>query len=1228
MNIDKLRTIADSRLIYLDGGMGTLIQSHKLEENDYLGDLKNSGQKPQKGNNDILSLTRPELIREIHRQYAQSGADILETNTFNANRISQQDYLMSDKVTEMNVASARLAREVAQEVGTAQNRPVWVAGALGPTNKTASIASNVEDPAARNVTFDELVTCYQEQAEALIDGGVDLLLIETIFDTLNAKAAIYAVEEAYANKQKRLPIMISVTITDNSGRTLSGQTVEAFWYSIRHANPISVGLNCALGAKAMRPAVEELSRIADCYVSCYPNAGLPNPLSETGYDETPDMTGEALKDLAEDGLLNFVGGCCGTTPEHIKSIIQHTKDLKPRKAAESRSVTRWSGLEPLVLEQNKERPFLMVGERTNVAGSPRFAKLVRAGDYEKALSIARQQVENGANVIDICFDDSLLDGSECMPKFLNLVASEPEISRVPIMLDSSRWETIVAGLKCIQGKPVVNSISLKEGEEDFLEKAKVLRRYGAAVVVMAFDEQGQAADRARKLEICKRAYKLLTEKIGFPAEDIVFDPNVLTVATGMSEHNNFGKDFIDAVREIIRECPGALTSGGVSNVSFSFRGNNPVREAMHSAFLYHAIDAGLDMGIVNAGMLEVYENIDEQLLSKVEDVLLNRRADATERLIEYAQLVKGQTKTEDESLLKWREQTVEKRLEHALIKGVVEYIEEDTEEARQQLKSPLKVIEGPLMGGMKVVGDLFGAGKMFLPQVVKSARVMKKAVAYLTPYMEEEKEGTDQGGMPTIVIATVKGDVHDIGKNIVSVVLSCNGYKVIDLGVMVSVDQILQAAKENSADFIGMSGLITPSLDEMVFNVKRFEKESLDTPVLVGGATTNRAHTSVKIAPEYSGAVVQISDASLVVEACHKLLDNNEKDKFTQELKANQQQYRDNFANKQSRNLDLISFDQACSSGYQIDWAKADIAVPESLGMQVIDDIELDDIANYIDWSPFFWTWGLRGVFPKILSHPKWGQQARELFSDAHQILDRIITENRFKARAVIGLWKANSVGNDVEIYGDEGQIAQRFHFLRQQKKKEGEPVYHCLADFVAPKSSGVTDYLGAFAVSSGFEVRQFADHFQKKHDDYTAILIKAFGDRFAEALAEKLHKRVREIWGFGKTENLTNEDLIKEKYRGIRPAAGYPACPDHSEKALIWELLSVEKNAGIYLTENFAMNPPGSVAGLYFANEESKYFNLGPIGKDQVVDYAKRKDKPLSETERWLATNLAYERK
>jgi 5-methyltetrahydrofolate--homocysteine methyltransferase len=1114
-----------------------------------------------------------------------------------------------------------LARQAADEFLAANpGRQAWVAGAVGPTNRTASMSPDVNRPEFRAVTFRQLAEAYGEQVRALIEGGVDLLLPETTFDTLNLKAALWGMEEIFDEIGFRLPVMISVTITDASGRTLSGQTTEAFWHSIRHARPFSVGINCALGPKEMRPYMAALAKVADCFVSCYPNAGLPNAFG--GYDETPEQMAEVLREFGQAGFLNLVGGCCGTTPEHIAAIGQGVRGLPPRVAQPPPPATVLSGLEPYTIGTGGS--FTSIGERTNVTGSPKFAGLIKDEKFDEAVAVARQQVEAGANLIDINFDEALLDGEASMTRFLNLVGSEPEISRVPLVLDSSKWSVLEAGLQCVQGKAVVNSISLKEGEAAFLEQARKVRRYGAAVIVMAFDEQGQAADRKRKVEICRRAYQLLTEKAGFAPEDIIFDVNILTVATGIEEHNGYAVEFIEAVREIKQTLPGCKTSGGVSNISFSFRGNNPVREAMHSCFLYHAIQAGLDMAIVNAGQLAVYEEIPKDLKERVEDVLLNRRPDATERMLEFAETVKagGKAVVKDEA---WRRGTVEDRLLHALLKGITDHIDEDTEEARKKYGRPLEVIEGPLMGGMRHVGDLFGEGKMFLPQVVKSARVMKKAVAYLTPYMEKEKAAGAKSRAGKILMATVKGDVHDIGKNIVGVVLACNGYEVIDLGVMVPCEKILAEAKTHGVDVIGLSGLITPSLDEMVTVAAEMEREKMGLPLLIGGATTSAAHTAVKIAPVYTGPVVHVIDASRVVGVAQQLLSEEKGQGFVRQVRQDQEKARKDFASRRAAQK-LLPIAEARKNAARFDWSQ-DPEKPEFLGLRVYEDFPLSELAEYIDWSPFFHAWELRGRFPKIFEDPVVGTEARKLYEDAQVLLRKVLREKRIRARGVLAFFPANAEGDDILLYEDDSRkkVKARLHALRQQTARtDGQP-NRCLADFVAPASSGKKDYVGAFAVTAGHGVEEWARELEKSHDDYQAILLKALADRCAEAFAEKMHEIARKAWGFGKKENLSKEDLIDEKYRGIRPAAGYPACPDHTEKWGLMALLEAEKNTGIRLTESCAMTPASSVSGLYFGHPEARYFAVGAIGKDQVEDYATRKGASLAEIEKWLQPNLAY---
>ena len=1223
-----LKNLLKERIVIMDGAMGTMIQQEKLEEEDFRGEHFRKHSKELKGNNDLLCLTRPDIIRKIHQSYFDAGSDIVETNTFSATTISMADYNLEEIVPELNISAARLAREAAdQAMAKDPSRPRFVAGAIGPTNRTASLSPDVNDPALRNVTFDQLVSTYYQQIESLVIGGVDLLLPETTFDTLNLKAAIFAIENYFDDTGKRLPVILSITITDASGRTLSGQTTEACWNSISHAKPLCVGLNCALGADAMRPYLQELSKHADCLIHCYPNAGLPNPLSATGYDEKPEDTAQSLSVFAEEGLLNIAGGCCGTTPDHIHAISEKLGNYATRVVPEIEPALRLSGLEPFTMG-DQQTSFLMVGERTNVTGSPRFKKLIEAEDYESALRVAKQQVENGANVIDVNFDAAMLDGEACMSRFLNLVVSEPDISKVPIMIDSSKWSVIEAGLKVIQGKCIINSISLKEGEATFKQHAGLALRYGAAVVVMAFDEKGQAATLADKVRICERAYKILVEEVKFPPADIIFDPNVLTLATGMSEHDSYGIDFIEAVQEIKKRCPYARTSGGVSNVSFSFRGNNLVREAMHAAFLYHACKAGLDMGIVNAGMLAVYDDIDPELRQRVEDVVLAKDSEAGDRLLEYAEQIKDQSskrKSEGPDL-SWREKPVQERLTYSLVKGIGDYAETDAEEARQILGRPLEVIEGPLMDGMKVVGNLFGQGKMFLPQVVKSARVMKKAVAYLEPFMEAEKDGSNSNKRGTMVIATVKGDVHDIGKNIVGVVLACNNWEVIDLGVMVSCDKILEAVRKHNADVLGLSGLITPSLDEMIHNAKEMTKLGMTIPLLIGGATTSRAHTAIKIAPFYNEAVVQVADASLVVNVCNDLTIESKKKEFIENLKTDQESLRVKHAARAKQKL--LPLQSARKKSLVFDWENKEIFEPRpsSLGIQKIS-APLQEVLEFFDWSPFFWSWELKGQYPTIFDRSDSGTEAKDLFDNAQTLLKRIIKEDLFTCEAVVGIWPANASTDDVIIYENlekQNELA-RFHFVRRQQTLLDQPQY-CLSDYVAPVESNRTDYLGAFAVCAGAGVDALAEEFEKDNDDYNAIMTKALGDRFAEAMAEYTHKKVREWWGYGESENLSNSDLIKEKYQGIRPASGYPCQPDHTEKDIIWELLDVKKQIGLELTESRAMNPGSSVSGLYFSNPDSKYFNVGKIGKDQVEDYAKRKKWPIEEAMKWLRPNLGFD--
>ncbi|NGO89738.1 MAG: methionine synthase [Halomonas sp.] len=1213
------------RILILDGGMGTMLQNAQLSEEDFRGERFHDWPSDLKGNNDLLALTCPDVVARIHRDYLLAGADILETNTFNSTRLSQADYGMEDLVPELNRESARLAREVCDAVAAETDIPRYVAGVLGPTSRTASLSPDVNDPAKRNVTFDELRENYYEAANALIEGGADLIMIETIFDTLNAKAAIYALEELYEDLGRRLPIMISGTITDASGRTLSGQTTEAFWNSIRHAQPLSVGLNCALGAEELRPYLEELATKADTFVSAHPNAGLPNEFGE--YDQTPEEMAAIVGEFAQSGLVNIIGGCCGSTPEHIRAIAEVVHSMAPRQVPERRRACRLAGLEPYNIEADSL--FVNVGERTNVTGSARFKRLIVEEDFTTALEVALEQVESGAQIIDINMDEGMLESQEAMVRFLNLIAGEPDIARVPIMIDSSKWDIIEAGLKCVQGKAVVNSISLKEGEAAFREQATKCRRFGAAIVVMAFDEEGQADTFARKVEICERAYRLLVDEIGFPAEDIIFDPNIFAIATGIEEHNNYAVDFIEATQWIREHLPHAMISGGVSNVSFSFRGNNPVREAIHSVFLYHAIRAGLTMGIVNAGQLAVYDDLPAELRDAVEDVVLNRRDDGTERLLDIADKYKGDgsgaAKKED---LEWRSWPVNKRIEHALVKGVTAFIEEDTEEARAQAERPIEVIEGPLMDGMNVVGDLFGAGKMFLPQVVKSARVMKQAVAYLIPFIEAEKSAETQA-KGKIVMATVKGDVHDIGKNIVGVVLQCNNYEVIDLGVMVPTEKILQAAIDHNADIIGLSGLITPSLDEMVHVAKEMQRRGMNLPLLIGGATTSKAHTAVKIEPQYDHPVIYVTDASRAVGVAGKLLAPNLKAAYVAEIREEYEKVRERNAKRRPKAADL-DYTQARKRRFRTDWATHTPVAPRQPGLMTFDDYDLNELVERIDWTPFFMSWQLAGKYPKILDDEIVGEAARSLFADAQVMLRKLIDEKRVQARGVIGLWPANSVDDDViEVYADEtrAQVVERLHHIRQQTTKGRDGICYSLADFIAPKESGKADWIGGFAVTTGHGVDELSKAYEAAGDDYNAILVQALTDRLAEAFAERIHERVRkEFWGYVPEETLDNEALIAEKYQGIRPAPGYPACPDHTEKATLFRLLEAEKNTGLVLTENFAMWPAAAVSGWYFAHPQSKYFSTGKITRDQVDALAQRKQMSLEEMERWLAPVLSYD--
>ena len=1225
------------RILILDGAMGTMIQRYKLSEAHYRGSelygsyngaRKTFAEHPVdvKGCNDLLVLTQPHIIGGIHREYLEAGADILETCTFNSTAVSMADYQLQHLVYELNVAGAKLARGLCDEFST-PDKPRFVAGVLGPTGRTASISPDVNDPGARNITFDELVEDYTEAIRGLLDGGADILMVETIFDTLNAKAALFAIERYFEQHKVRVPIMISGTITDASGRTLSGQTTEAFWNSLSHARPLSIGLNCALGAELMRPYVEELSRVASCYVSAHPNAGLPNPLSDTGYDELPETTARMMKEFATSGFLNIAGGCCGTTPAHIKAIADALRDVPPRKVPALEHKCRLSGLERFNI--GDDSLFVNVGERANVTGSAKFKRLILEGQYDEALEVAKQQVETGAQVIDINMDEAMLDGEAAMVKFLNLIASEPDISRVPLMIDSSKWSIIEAGLKCVQGKSIVNSISLKEGEELFIKYATLVRRYGAAAVVMAFDEQGQADTFKRKTEICKRSYDILVNKVGFPPEDIIFDPNIFAIATGIEEHNNYAVDFIEASAWIRKQLSYAKISGGVSNVSFSFRGNEPVREAIHTVFLYHAIKAGMNMGIVNAGQLGVYENIPKDLRDAVEDVVLNRNPDAGEKLVKLAENVRGGGKEQVEDL-EWRNGTVQERLTHALVRGITTYIIEDTEEARLQAKFPVEVIEGPLMTGMNVVGDLFGAGKMFLPQVVKSARVMKQAVAHLIPFIEAEKlRSGDTSTKGKIVMATVKGDVHDIGKNIVTVVLQCNNFEVVNMGVMVPCQQILDTAREHNADIIGLSGLITPSLEEMAHVAKEMQRQGFTIPLLIGGATTSRVHTAVKIEPNYtSGPTVYVNDASRAVGVCSNLLSSTLRDEYVASIKTDYATAREQHEGKKGKAV-YVALKEARARGVKTDWNKYTPPKPWLMGVNKFENYPLDKIAEYIDWTPFFQAWELAGRYPKILQDEVVGEEARKLFADAQAMLKKIIKEKWLTANAVFGLFPANTVNNDdVEIYTDESRkkVAVTWHNLRQQTKKPADIPNYCLADYVAPRATGVADYIGAFAVTTGIGIDARVDEFEKQNDDYSAIMLKALADRLAEAFAELLHARVRrEFWGYVADEALDNDALIAEKYRGIRPAPGYPACPEHTEKGPLFELLQAPLNAGITITESFAMLPTAAVSGFYFSHPQAQYFATGKVDKDQVADYAKRKGWTLEEAERWLAPVLSY---
>ena len=1258
------RTLAE-RIAIIDGAMGTTIRSYNLTEKDVRGDRFKDAPKDLQNNGDIYSLTRPNEIGDIHRRFLEAGADIIETNTFSATNIGQSEFFIEDPretggrkdptfyqgviennfLTELardiNYSSARQCREWADRIANATGRRRYVAGAIGPLTVSLSISPDADDAGFRVITFDQVKADYRRQVRALIAGGVDLLLVETIFDSLNAKAALVAIQEVFAEDKIKLPIMISAAVGRGGETMISAQTVEGFWNAVRHVKPLSVGLNCALGPDLMRPFLAELSAKSDTFISAYPNAGLPNPLSPTGFDLLPADMGRFLGEFAASGLLNIAGGCCGNTPDHIAAIA---KSLEPKPARKVNVLAPKLSLSGSLPFTHDPKNYLMIGERTNVAGSPKFAKLIKSGKYEEAVAVARQQVDNGANVIDVCMDEGLIDGVSAMNRFLHLLASEPEVAKVPFMVDSSKWEVIETGLKILQGKGIVNSISLKEGEAKFLDQARTIMRYGAAVVVMAFDENGQAASYSEKIRICTRAYRLLVDIVGFPPEDIIFDPNILTVGTGIEEHNNYAVDFIEATRWIKANLPHAKVSGGVSNISFSFRGNNTVREAMHAAFLYHAIKAGMDMGIVNPSMLEVYEEVDKVLLEHVEDVLLNRRADATERLVTLGDEIKARELAAKESASgsgvivqaeakdAWRSGTIEERLSHALVKGIDAFIDGDTEEARKKYGKPLTIIEGPLMDGMRVVGDLFGAGKMFLPQVVKSARVMKKAVAYLQPFMEEEKRLLVAGGgtaraQGKVIMATVKGDVHDIGKNIVGVVLACNNYDVVDLGVMVSSEKILTAAKEKNADVIGLSGLITPSLDEMVYVAKEMKRQNFKLPLLIGGATTSAAHTAIKIAQNYDEPVIHVLDASRVIGVVSKLLNPESKPAYVTEIKAKQERQRIEFADRKGARK-MLTLADARTRRQPTDWATVDIPKPEFTGTKIFDPVPLEEIAAYIDWGPFFSAWELHGRFPEILIDAVVGEEATKLYHEAQAMLARIIAEKRYTAKAVIGFWPANAVGDSVELYADEARsrVVKTFHFLRQQNEKPAAQFNHCLADYIAPKESGRIDYFGGFAVTSGHGVEEFAAEFRAKHDDFNAIMTQALGDRLAEALAELMHKKERDYCGYGKTENLEMKDIIREKYRGVRPAPGYPACPDHTEKPALFELLNATDAVGIKLTESNAMYPASSVSGFYFNHPESKYFAVGKLVKDQVEDYSVRKNQPVTDTERWLAPYLDYD--
>ena len=1203
--------------------MGTMLQRYNLSEEDFRGSRFAEHPDDLKGNNDILCLTRPDIVGEVHRAYLDAGADIIETNTFNATSISQADYGTEDLAYEINLHAARIARQEAdRKTAEDPDNPRFVAGSMGPTNKSTSLSPDVSDPGFRSVTFNDMKDSYQEQARGLIDGGADILLVETVFDTLNCKAALFGIEELLEETDRDVKVIVSGTITDASGRTLSGQTIDAFWISIKRDILWAVGINCSLGAVEMRPYLDALSRIADLPIITFPNAGLPNAFG--GYDQSPEDMRNHISEFGNSGLANIVGGCCGTTPDHIAQLKLAVEGISPREIPQPDDHTVLSGLEPLVIREDSN--FINVGERTNVAGSRKFARLISSDQYAEALEVARQQVEGGAQILDVNMDEAMLDSVAAMRKFLNLMAAEPDISRLPVMIDSSRFEVIETGLQCVQGKSVVNSISLKEGEEEFLHQAGIIRKYGAAVVVMAFDEQGQAESVERKVAICQRAYKLLVDKAHFAPEDIIFDPNIFAVGTGIEEHNEYAINFIEATRQIKQSCPGAKISGGVSNVSFSFRGNNSVREAMHSAFLYHAVQAGMDMGIVNAGMVEVYDEVPQELLTLVEDVLFNRKEDATEALMAYAERVKSKGKVRVQDL-SWRENDVKERLKHALVKGLVEYIEEDVEEARQMFTSPLEVIEGPLMDGMNYVGELFGSGKMFLPQVVKSARVMKQAVAYLTPFLEAEKERTGVQSKGRLLLATVKGDVHDIGKNIVGVVLGCNNYEIVDMGVMVPAARILEKAREEKVDAIGLSGLITPSLDEMVHVAEEMERNNFELPLLIGGATTSKLHTAMKIAPRYSGPTVHVLDASKSVSVTSSLLTNDEErhETFLGEIRAEYDRISEAYLNRQDRKK-YVSYEQARANKLELDWTSYNPVLPETPGVQVFDQISLERISGYIDWTPFFMTWQLHGKYPAILEDRVVGSEAQKLFDSAKEMLQQIIDEKWLEARAVVGIWSANSDGDDVVLNG-QGREEEVIHFLRQQRQKAQGQANYCLADFVAPRDSGLKDSIGAFAVTAGIGIEAHVKRFEDSHDDYSAIMLKALADRLAEALAEMMHEEMRKnYWGYAGDESLSNDELIAESYKGIRPAPGYPACPDHTGKLDIWRLLNVEESIGIKLTESLAMHPAASVSGWYFSHPESRYFGLGDIMRDQVEAYAQRKQLSVEEVEKWLRPNLGYD--